>query len=450
MKKILLAILVFAVCSAKSQNVLKNPNLSSGWQSWDASGCMPVIGAPYGYTGSPYWFESTYGGVSTTNLVAEVGGGGCLQQILPLLKGASYQINFKAARRCESDNPDLPPTLSIRVKVMGTTSFTVYSEVIYNYTNTTWNWTNETQSFTIPAGSPDNQVYFSISAYNVVGQFGVIVDDVSLSAVPPFTVSGPTATAINTPTNWSVSNLPATTVTYNWSFPGATPSSSTSANPTNVQWSTTGVKTVSCILNNGSGDLVTITKNINVAITLPVSLVSFNAAAKNNSAVELKWITAEEINSDYFEVYRSKNAVDWEPAGKLNSQGVNGGSYTLTDLNPVAGLNYYKLKQVDKSGAFKYSNIVKVNLNGDNRSDMYVYPTVVKSTLTYVVLLPKAGKLNVLLTDVSGKRISNTAEYFANGTTQKTIDVSKLATGAYLLTVMDGSGYKKSVTFNKN
>jgi Secretion system C-terminal sorting domain/Carbohydrate binding domain len=450
MKKNLFLIFVLFAFSANSQNILKNSNLSNGWHDWDASGCHPIIGGTYGYVGQPYWFESTFGGVSTTNLVAQVGGGACLQQILPLVKGVTYQIKFKGARRCESDNFDIPPTLSLVVRVLGTTSFTMYSEVIYNYTNTTWNWHNETQTFTIPETANDNQVYFSLTGYNITTEFGPIVDDVFIEPIPTVTVNSPATAGINTGTNWSLDNLPATGVNYSWSFPGATPSSSTLANPTNIQWATTGIKNVSVVLNNGTGDMVTINKPIEIHGVLPVSLLSLNALAKNNT-VELKWVTTNEINNAYFEAYRSKDGVNWEPAGKVNSNGINGGTYTLVDMHPAAGLNYYKLKQVDINSTYKFSNIIKVNLKPGATTDVSIYPNLVNNVLNYAVQKPAAEKLTVVLSDITGRRISNSMEYFAAGTTQKTIDVSKLAPGMYLLTVTDENGtFKKSVPFKKN
>lgn len=451
MKKLLLFfVFITMLSSVSAQNITANPNLTSGYQGWDGGGCTPTIGGTYGYSGAPYWFETTYGGTNPTNLVAEVGGGHCMQQILPLIKNQTYQINFKAARRCETDNPDLPPSLSIVVRVLGTTSFTMYSEVIYTYTNTTWSWTNETQTFTIPAAVSDNSVYFSISAYNVTGQFGVIVDDITMVPVPAFTVNGPANAGQNIGTNWSVDNLPATGVNYSWSFPGATPATSTLPNPSNIQWSTSGLKTVSCILNNGTGNLVTVTKDININAPLPISLLSFNAAAKNNT-VDVSWATTNEINNDYFVVYRSKDGVNFDEVGKVKASLTGTGStYALTDVQPGAGVTYYKLKQVDKNGTFKFSGVIKVSI-AVKELDVRVYPTFVTDGLNYVIDNPKATRLNVIISDMNGKRVRSSVESFATGTTQRNINVSNLSAGVYLLTVIDDNNtFKKSVTFKKN
>jgi len=58
--------------------------------------------------------------------------------------------------------------------------------------------------------------------------------------------------------------------------------------------------------------------------------------------------------------------------------------------------------------------------------------------------------MQVFLSDISGKKVNTSVEYFAAGVTQKSINVSSLASGIYLLSVYDESGsFRKSVTFKK-
>ncbi len=185
--------------------------------------------------------------------------------------------------------------------------------------------------------------------------------------------------------------------------------------------------------------------------SLPVNLVSFNAAAKN-STVDLTWTTNNETNNDYFVVYRSKNGAGFDEIGRVTATGfASGVTYNLNDAQPANGVNYYRLRQVDKNGASKYSGIIKASLASKNL-DIFVYPTIIAGdVLNYVVENPKAEKLSVMVSDISGKRISNSIVNFTAGTTQKSINVSSLASGVYLLTVSDANNtFKKSVTFKKN
>jgi Secretion system C-terminal sorting domain len=184
---------------------------------------------------------------------------------------------------------------------------------------------------------------------------------------------------------------------------------------------------------------------------LPVSLSVFNAAVKNQG-VELSWTTSIESNSSYFSILRSKDGASFFEIGKVNAAGINSGaSYNYTDATPGAGYNFYRLKQVDKNGVYKLSGIIRVNLNATDVNAL-VYPTVVSSVLNYVIESPKAIKLVVTVSDVTGKIISNGVQQFTSGTTQKSMNVSALAPGVYMLTVSDNEngGFKKSVKFSKN
>lgn len=182
---------------------------------------------------------------------------------------------------------------------------------------------------------------------------------------------------------------------------------------------------------------------------LPVSLASFNGAAKN-AGIELNWVAATEINNAYFIVLRSKDGVNFTEIGRVNASGAYSGSYSFVDAAPVAGYNYYRLKQVDKNGVYKLSGVIKINQNTVDYNAV-VYPTIVSSVLNYAVESPKAVKLTVVVSDVTGKMVSSSVQGFGAGTTQKNINVSALASGVYLLTVSDNEGgFKKTIRFSKN
>lgn len=97
---------------------------------------------------------------------------------------------------------------------------------------------------------------------------------------------------------------------------------------------------------------------------LPIELIHFNAVAENEK-VNLNWVTASELNNDFFTVQHSTDGVEFASLGIINGQGTtqNSTSYDFVDSNPMAGVNYYRLKQTDFDGTSTYSNIIAVNLN---------------------------------------------------------------------------------------
>ena len=97
------------------------------------------------------------------------------------------------------------------------------------------------------------------------------------------------------------------------------------------------------------------------SIALPITLLSFNAAAIKDG-VHVEWSTASQINNDYFNVEKSLDGYEWENkvtvagAGNSNTQM----DYSWVDLNPSMGVSYYRLKQTDYDGEFEVFHPVSV------------------------------------------------------------------------------------------
>jgi hypothetical protein len=97
---------------------------------------------------------------------------------------------------------------------------------------------------------------------------------------------------------------------------------------------------------------------------LPVELTSFTASAGKGNVV-LKWNTATELNNMGFDVERSGNKIDWAKIGFIQGNGNSNSTknYSFEDKSvSKAGKYYYRLKQVDNNGSYKYSNVAEVEL----------------------------------------------------------------------------------------
>jgi hypothetical protein len=99
---------------------------------------------------------------------------------------------------------------------------------------------------------------------------------------------------------------------------------------------------------------------VDANVILPVTIVSFTGSLKNSNAV-LEWKTSTEMQSDYFEVQKSSDGVNFKSIGKVkaaeNSSTLR--NYTYTD-SKLAEMNYYRLKIVDRDGKFTTSNTVLI------------------------------------------------------------------------------------------
>ena len=102
----------------------------------------------------------------------------------------------------------------------------------------------------------------------------------------------------------------------------------------------------------------------NCLITLPIELIYFNGKREGSDNI-LYWSTSSEINNDRFELYSSEDGEYWELVGIVNG---SGNSSEIINYNYIHRTNknlYYKLKQVDYDGKFKYFDIVYIKLDKD-------------------------------------------------------------------------------------
>ena len=108
---------------------------------------------------------------------------------------------------------------------------------------------------------------------------------------------------------------------------------------------------------------------------LPVELAYFRARATGKDRVELNWQTSSEEDNDYFDIERSTDGVVFKAIDRVpgtgNSQATQ--SYQSFDQQPQPGRNYYRLKQVDFSGDFTYSDIELVDFKGQI-GDIHIFP----------------------------------------------------------------------------
>jgi hypothetical protein len=96
--------------------------------------------------------------------------------------------------------------------------------------------------------------------------------------------------------------------------------------------------------------------------TLPVDLKSFDALLMENM-VELEWTTTSESNNDYFEIQKSEDGDFWLSIGRVQGKGTTNelSVYQFIDRNPLYGISYYRLKQVDLDGKYTILPVASVD-----------------------------------------------------------------------------------------
>ena len=173
---------------------------------------------------------------------------------------------------------------------------------------------------------------------------------------------------------------------------------------------------------------------------LPVELLEFKATA--NSAiknVDLTWVTASEINNDYFVIERSTNANDWIPLDSVDGAGNSNAvlSYNYLDNNPYSGTSYYRLKQVDFDGTTSYSNIEVVNFEGVEIVSLFPNPS--SGEVSISIKSSETGTLELKAYDSVGKLVSNEVFQVNEGVSNINTQINA-ADGKYFISAMMSNG----------
>jgi trimeric autotransporter adhesin len=173
---------------------------------------------------------------------------------------------------------------------------------------------------------------------------------------------------------------------------------------------------------------------------LPVELVDFQCFVVKKS-VQLTWQTASEINTDGFGIERSTDGgLTYERIGFVKARGTatKRTDYVFADVNPVVGVNYYRLKIEDLGGKSEFSPIRSAILRGPDLDKFSIYPNPTNRVVTVDFETARKGLVRIELVDVVGKVLLTSQAASEIGGNQYPINVAKIAEGTYFLKMTDG------------
>jgi hypothetical protein len=204
-----------------------------------------------------------------------------------------------------------------------------------------------------------------------------------------------------------------------WAFANGTGSKTVSG---------TNPKTFTFTQYKGSFSPFAISHNLS---PLPVTWLNFTGERINNR-VQLNWSTASEQNSSHFDVERSTNGIEFTNIGREsaagNSQSIS--NYSHWDAQPLNGISYYRLRQVDQNGNYSFSRVLQLK-----------YQT---TTAARIVPNPTSGPINLQIpTDWTGTydcRVFNALGVLVENRRglragSHMVDLSKNAKGLYQFTL---------------
>jgi hypothetical protein len=144
---------------------------------------------------------------------------------------------------------------------------------------------------------------------------------------------------------------------------------------------------------------------------VPVELVSLTADVFKNDVV-LKWQTATEINNAGFEVERCRSISkfeirnsNFEQIGFVEGEGTTAEiqNYYWKDCNLMPGKYFYRLKQIDYDGTFKYSEVVEAEIDPPIEISLEQnYPNPFNPTTNIIFRIAESEFVSLKVYDVLG------------------------------------------------
>ncbi|WP_337873093.1 reprolysin-like metallopeptidase [Ignavibacterium sp.] len=277
----------------------------------------------------------------------------------------------------------------------------------------------------------------------------------------PFTVTSP-----NTNVSWP--GLSQQTITWNVSNTNIAPVNCTNVN---LLLSVDGGQTYPFILTantpNDGSELVTLPdnptttarikveaagnvffdiSNFNFTIenAIPVELVSFTAELIKDGVL-LNWITATETNNAGFTIERGTDSENFSEIGFVGGKGTTTEptAYSYLDKSVQSGTYYYRLKQTDYDGTFKYLNVVQVEVGLPTEFSLEQnYPNPFNPTTVIEFVIPSGANNFVTLKvfDMLGNEVVTLVnEYREAGVYKIEFDASNIPSGMYVYKLSAGS-----------
>jgi len=170
---------------------------------------------------------------------------------------------------------------------------------------------------------------------------------------------------------------------------------------------------------------------------LPVTFTNI-AARKAGAGVQVFWNVAGEKDVVRYEVERSTNGRDFTKVGEMAAN--RNAGYSFTDNQPLNGVSFYRVRNVDLDGKFTYTSVVRLNLNKSISLRAFPQPAVNILTVEHGSVNSKGA---LTLSTADGRVVYQTE--VLQDVNQTVINLSSYRSGLYIVRFDNGSGQVESI-----
>ncbi|MGB0930174.1 MAG: T9SS type A sorting domain-containing protein, partial [Chitinophagales bacterium] len=172
----------------------------------------------------------------------------------------------------------------------------------------------------------------------------------------------------------------------------------------------------------------------------PIELLSFEGEVQAEGNL-LQWITATEIDNDYFTLERSMDGKTFEGIAVVQSQGNSQDlqSYKFLDRNAPSGVTYYQLRQTDLNGQQTVSHTISLQRGERAFEIMRVFPNPAKNEVNINFTIQEERMVEISVYNIKGQQFESLRTESTKGINKVELNVSDYPTGVYFVQIFDGS-----------
>lgn len=167
---------------------------------------------------------------------------------------------------------------------------------------------------------------------------------------------------------------------------------------------------------------------VDMLMPFPITLAEFKVT-KINKTAELSWTTASESGNDFFAIERSTDGRVFNEIDRVAGAGDSQVSldYKSIDARPLAGVSYYRLRQVDLDGTTAFYGPIAFR-NDNNGGKPAIFPNPVSKEINLSNAPADISQMSVV--NLNGQSVM---AFDAETKSTSQLNVSQLPAGIYFL-----------------
>lgn len=140
---------------------------------------------------------------------------------------------------------------------------------------------------------------------------------------------------------------------------------------------------------------------------LPVNYTAVKVSLQGTAA-KIEWTVAGEQNMLSYDVEKSVDAASFSRSTTINARNTGAMAvYEWMDWQPAKGVNYYRIKGIDRNGQAKFSPVVRVFVNADGGQELAVFPNPLKGKSFSLQLNLPAGIYSMRVFNAVGQLVKH-------------------------------------------